>query len=210
MKPYYGLLAFLLFLSCHSTPSALPILGEKTPIQKMVGGKMVIDTLYKTIPQFRYLDQDSVYVSNLNTQGKIYVADFFFTSCPTICPIMQKNMARLAEAFKADSGIYFLSYSIDPKHDTPKRLKRYQTQLGVKNPHWYFLTGNSDSTYALAEKGYYVTAKSDTSAPGGFVHSGAFILVDKQGRIRGTYDGTVDDDINKLSQDLVILKNEKD
>jgi protein SCO1/2 len=205
------ILPFLfLFFSCNSTPTKLPILGDKTPIQKMVNGKMVVDTLYKTIPPFRYLDQDSIYFSNANTRGKIYVADFFFTSCPTICPIMQKNLSHLVDAFKADSGIYFLSYSIDPIHDTPKRLKRYSAQLGQSHAHWYFLTGNRDSTYSLAEKGYYVTAKSDTTAPGGFVHSGAFILVDKKGRIRGTYDGTVDEDVNHLNQDLITLKNEKD
>jgi len=203
-------LGLILILSCTSKPSRLPILGDKSPIEKMVKGKKVIDTLYKTIPHFHYLDQDSLSFDNSKTKGKIYIADFFFTSCPTICPIMQKNLNKLAEAFKSDSDIYFLSFSIDPAHDTPKRLKRYQSQLGVHNTHWFFLTGNRDSTYALAEKGYYVTAKSDTTAPGGFVHSGAFILIDKLGRIRGTYDGTLDEEVEKLSQDMAILKNEKE
>jgi len=195
-------------ISCHNREK-LPIYGERSPIQVMKDGKSQVDTQYFTIPNFRFLNQDSIWVSNQSLKGKIYIADFFFTSCPTICPIMQKNMAKIAETYTTDPGIYFTSFTIDPKHDNITRLKRYQNQLGTKNPHWSFLTGNRDSIYHLAENGFLVTAKTDSTAPGGYVHSGGLVLIDPFGRIRGVYDGTVDEDITRLTEDISILKNEK-
>jgi len=202
-----GILFF--FIACNSS-SPLPILGERSGAPRVVDGKTIIDTIYKTIPHFRYRNQDSLYVDNTNFNGKIYVADFFFTSCPTICPIMEANMLKLAGQFKDDKNIFFVSYTIDPKHDSPHRLKEYAKKLGAEGLNWQFLTGDRDSTFTLAEKGYYATAKSDTTAPGGFVHSGGFILIDKQRRIRGIYDGTLEEDVNKLGKDLVILEKEKE
>ncbi len=212
MRVIFKNLLFLGFISMFSScgpTGKLPIYGDRSPMTRIINGKTVIDTLYKTIPHFSYLDQDSNLIENKNLLGKIYVADFFFTSCPTICPIMQKNMVKLSNVYAQDEDIYFVSYSIDPTHDTVQKLKKYANQLGISGKHWYLLTGNRDSTYKLAEKGYFATAKSDSTAPGGIVHSGGLILVDKLQRIRGIYDGTLDDEVEKLKGDLKILKAEK-
>lgn len=195
--------------SCTNNTAHIPILGTRTAYTHEVKGKQVTDTLYHTIPAFKMLDQDSTLTDNSRFNGHIYVADFFFTSCPSICPIMQKNMLKLFKEFKDERDIAFLSYTIDPLHDTPAKLKKYSRQLGVDGKKWYFVTGNRDSTYVLAEKGYYATAKSDSTAPGGFVHSGGLILVDKERRIRGIYDGTQEEEVDKLSQDLKLLQAEE-
>ncbi len=202
-------LSLSIFSACSNRTAHIPILGTRTAITREVKGKKVTDTLYHTIPAFNMLGQDSVQISNATLNGKIYVADFFFTSCPSICPVMQKNMLKLYKQYKDERDFAFLSYSIDPLHDTPSKLKKYSIQLGADSKKWYFVTGNKDSTYALAEKGYYATAKADSTAPGGFVHSGGLILVDKERRIRGIYDGTQEDEVNKLSQDMKLLQVEE-
>lgn len=199
----------IIFSSCKSTPAAIPILGTRTPVIHTTNGKSRVDTIYHTIPAFRMLGQDSTWISNSTFNGKIYIADFFFTSCPSICPIMQKNMLKIYKEYKDSPDIAFLSYTIDPEHDSCSKLKRYSGQLGVDSKKWYFVTGSRDSTYLLAEKGYYATARADSTAPGGFVHSGGLILVDKSRRIRGIYDGTVEDDVQKLAADLKVLQAEK-
>lgn len=202
-------LSLSIFSACSNRTPHVPILGTRTAITREVKGKKVTDTLYHTIPAFNMLGQDSVPISNATLNGKIYVADFFFTSCPSICPVMQKNMLKLYKQYKDERDFAFLSYSIDPLHDTPSKLKKYSVQLGADSKKWYFVTGNKDSTYALAEKGYYATAKADSTAPGGFVHSGGLILVDKERRIRGIYDGTQEDEVDKLSQDMKLLQAEE-
>ncbi len=202
-------LSLSIFSACSNHTAHIPILGTRTAITREIKGKKVTDTLYHTIPPFNMLGQDSVKISNATLKGKIYVADFFFTSCPSICPVMQKNMLKLYKQYKDERDFAFLSYSIDPLHDTPSKLKKYSTQLGADSKKWYFVTGNKDSTYALAEKGYYATAKADSTAPGGFVHSGGLILVDKERRIRGIYDGTQEDEVDKLSQDMKLLQAEE-
>ena len=202
-------LSLSIFSACSNHTAHIPILGTRTAITREIKGKKVTDTLYHTIPPFNMLGQDSVKISNATLKGKIYVADFFFTSCPSICPVMQKNMLKLYKQYKDERDFAFLSYSIDPLHDTPSKLKKYSTQLGADSKKWYFVSGNKDSTYALAEKGYYATAKADSTAPGGFVHSGGLILVDKERRIRGIYDGTQEDEVDKLSQDMKLLQAEE-
>ena len=202
-------LSLSIFSACSNHTAHIPILGTRTAITREIKGKKVTDTLYHTIPAFNMLGQDSVKISNATLKGKIYVADFFFTSCPSICPVMQKNMLKLYKQYKDERDFAFLSYSIDPLHDTPSKLKKYSTQLGADSKKWYFVSGNKDSTYALAEKGYYATAKADSTAPGGFVHSGGLILVDKERRIRGIYDGTQEDEVDKLSQDMKLLQAEE-
>lgn len=207
LKFLFACLILFFLCSCNHYEK-LPIYGDRSPVMKTINGKTEVDTIFKTIPSFRYLNQNGSYFSNKNLVHKIYIADFFFISCPTICPIMQKNMSKLADQFKSDSDINFISFTIDPKHDSVARLKKYEKQIGATGKHWYFLNGNRDSTYQLAEKGFFATAKADSTAPGGFVHSGGLILVDKLGRIRGIYDGTLEDEMKKLSSDINILKEE--
>jgi protein SCO1/2 len=197
--------ALMVFSSCDSNNKSLPILGSREPIEKVVDGKTVVDTLYQTIPAFSFLNQDSVIINQDSLNNSIYVADFFFTSCPSICPIMSKNMLSVYEKYQGNPEVRFLSHSIDPKHDTIPVLKNYATKLGVKGTQWNFLLGNRDSIYLMARDGYMSYAKENANIPGGYEHSGYFILVDKEKRIRGAYDGTDKNQVEQLSKDMDVL-----
>lgn len=194
----------LLTASCQEKKS-LPFLGPKDT--RVVAGK--VDTIYHQIPSFRFLNQDSVWVSEKDMEGKIYIADFFFTSCPTICPKMKTQLLRIYERYAANDAIRILSHSIDPTYDTPNVLKQYAEHLQVKAPRWNMLTGDKAAIYKLGEKSYMVTAQEDKNEAGGFVHSGAFILVDKNRHVRGIYDGTQEAEVNHLIEDIEILLVEK-
>jgi len=166
------------------------------------------DTIYHTIQDFSLVNQDSSVVSNETFADKIYVADFFFTSCPTICPIMKSQMMRVYEQFQDNREFAILSHTIDSKHDTVELLKNYADNLGVSSSTWNFLTGDQDYIYDLAEGSYISIADEDKNAPGGFVHSGAFLLVDKKRRIRGVYDGTIKEEVDLLISDIDLLLKE--
>ena len=206
-----GLIAVIaLLVACNSsTHNTLPILGNRVAEEKMIDGKLVVDTIYQTIPTFSLLNQDSVMVNNETLKGKIYVADFFFTSCPTICPVMKKEMIRVYEKFKGNNQVVILSHTIDPDYDTLALLRDYANRLGSDGKQWMFLRGDRKLVYELAEKGYYASAVVDSTEPGGFIHSGGFILVDKQQRVRGIYDGTSANDVDKLMVDMDILLKEE-
>jgi len=202
------LLLLCTFTACRTNDQQkLPILGEKEAITKTVEGKTVIDTVYQTIPTFSFINQDSVTVTNKDFDGKIYVADFFFTSCPSICPIMSKNLLKVLKKYKGNPEVKILSHSIDTKYDTPWVLKRYATKLGVEGNQWEFVHGTNESIYGIADK-YMVYAKEDNNAPGGFEHQGWLILVDKEKRIRGAYDGTNDEQVAQLLEDMDVLLQE--
>lgn len=170
----------LIVLSCQQAPELL-IVGEAD----VVNGEKI----YPTTPDFAFVDQDSNLITNTTLTGKIYVTDFFFTSCPTICPKMSKQMLRMYKKYEKDDRVAFLSHSIDPKRDTVGRLKWYASKLGVSSSKWHFLTGDKTTIYDVAEK-YYSVRPSEDKDPGsgGFNHDAAFILVDKNRHIRGTFD----------------------
>lgn len=199
---------FIVLFSCNN-PQTLPILGNRQAVERVVDGKTIVDTIYATVPNFSFVNQDSLPCTQENLKGKIYVADFFFTTCPTICPIMKKQMLRVYEKVKGDETFMLISHTIDPEHDTVALLKDYSTRLGSDGKQWQFLTGNRDMIYEMAEKGYYATAMPDSTEPGGYVHSGGFILVDKQSRVRGIYNGTDEKEVDQLMLDLYVLKAEK-
>lgn len=204
----YIFLFAALIQACTNGPSTLPILGERQAVQKVVDGKTVVDTLYQTIPPFSYLNQDSVFISNKDFDGSIYVADFFFTSCNTICPIMHRNMLKVLEKYKGNEQVKFLSHTIDTKYDWPYRLKKYATKLGLSGKQWQFVHGSKDSIYTVAAKSYLVAAYEDKNEAQGLVHQGWFVLIDKEKRIRGAYDGTKSDQVEKLMADMDLLLQE--
>jgi protein SCO1/2 len=199
-------------LSCGSSAEqgkSLPILGRKQIIEKELNGVITADTLYHTIGDFRFVDQDSAEVTPVSFEGKVYVADFFFTSCPTICPIMKTQMLRVYEEFKDNPEVMIISHTIDPEYDTVPLLKDFAERIGVMdNKKWKFVTGDKDHIYEVGQTRYMVSATEDPSEPGGYVHSGAFILVDKQQRIRGIYDGTKPDQVDRLIRDIPKLLKE--
>lgn len=190
--------AILLVLGLASCQSALeneklPILGNKD----IVGG----DTIFHTAPDFTFVNQDSQLVTNATFAGKIYVTDFFFTSCPTICPKMKKQMLRLYERYQNDDRIMLLSHSIDTKRDTVGKLRSYAAGLGVSSEKWHFVTGDKDQIFEIADD-YFSIARDDPSAPGGFDHSGRFILVDKNRHIRSFCDGTDPQSVDQFMEDI--------
>jgi protein SCO1/2 len=183
----------------------------------------------RQIPDFSFTDQNGNILSAGDLKGKVIVLDFFFTTCPTICPIMSKNMAELANEFKGDE-VVFISISINPFYDTPERLLSYQNKYLADANSWFLLTGQREEIYTLAEKGFFMVAQENEAAPGGFEHSGLFALIDSEGYFRSSkddfgnpliyYRGTitremgVDSDgeteqISQLVSDIRSLLNEK-
>ena len=140
-------------------------------------------------------------------ENKIYVTDFFFTTCPTICPQMKAQMLRVYEAYEENNDIILLSHTIDPQHDTVGVLKDYSERLGISSDHWLMVTGEKNEIFDVAKK-YMVSAMEDENQPGGFVHSGAFVLIDKKKQIRGYYDGTKELETSELIDDIEVLLNE--
>jgi protein SCO1/2 len=183
-----------------SKEERLPIFGERE-----VNGA---DTIYHTIADFAFVDQDSARITNETFRDKIYVTDFFFTSCRTICPIMKTQMLRVYDSVKNEPDVLILSHTIDPEYDTVALLRDFADRLGVESSKWHFVTGDQEEIFKIAQTSYFSTALTDNTEPDGYVHSGAFLLIDKQRRIRGKYDGTKEDDVNRLLGDIRKLQHE--
>ncbi len=187
----------------------LPILGRSEIVETETESGTTYNTVYHTIADFAFVDQDSNMVTNETFANQVYVADFFFTSCPTICPVMKQQMLRVYEAYKDNPNVGILSHSIDPEYDTVALLHEFAERLGVRSDKWHFVTGEKEDIYEIGEKSYMVVANEDESAPGGFIHSGAFLLVDQKRRIRGVYDGTVPEQVDILINDIKRLTGAK-
>jgi protein SCO1/2 len=198
----------LLWNACkfNDNKKALPILGSRKTVTKVVNGQTVTDSVYQTIPPIKYINQYGDSISDKNLDGNIYVADFFFTTCPSICPIMQRNMLNVYNAFKDSTGFKIVSYTIDPQHDSVPVLKKYADKLGVSGNTWWLLQGRKDETYQIAKS--YLVSVQEKNPAGEYIHDGYFILIDKKKRIRGTYDGTNPDEVKKLIIDIKTLKAE--
>ena len=197
----FALVMLVVWMMGCTKKQPLPIFGER----RVQGG----DTVYHTIAPFQFVDQDSSVITNASFKGKIYVADFFFTSCRTICPIMKTQMVRVYEATSEMPDVLILSHTIDPEYDTVALLREFAKRLGVKSERWHFVTGVKDSIYKIAQTSYFATAMEDKSEPDGFIHSGAFLLIDRKGRIRGKYDGTKEEEVNRLIVDIKRLRSEE-
>ena len=194
-------LCLMMLVSCvQEEQGHLKIYGER-----VFNGS---DTIYHTIENFRFVNQDSAIVTNETFDEKIYVTDFFFTSCRTICPVMKTQMLRVYNEIRDDSEVMLLSHTIDPRHDTVALLRDFAERLGVSSSKWHFVTGDQDSIYDMAQKSYFVTALEDQAEPDGFIHSGAFMLIDKERRVRGAYDGTSEESVSRLLDDIERLKEE--
>lgn len=213
MIDQFKVLCFLLIVvilgACgQGKPDKLPVYGQKKIEERTEGGNIVYDTIPHTISDFSFIDQDSAVITNDSFKGKIYVSDFFFTSCPTICPAMKKQMLRVYNKFLENDKVDILSHTIDPAYDNVAVLKDYSERLGVESSKWHFVTGDEEEIFDIGEKSYMVTAGADPDAPGGYIHSGAFLLVDMDRRIRGVYDGTIADEVDVLINDIERLLKE--
>ncbi len=173
----------------------------------------------KKVPEFAFLNQDSIIISNEDFSKKVYVAEFFFTSCPSICPIMNKNMKRIENRFGNRQDFGIASFSIDPIKDTPSVLKAYAESYDVFSQNWHFLTGEKDKIYNLANEGFNIFASVNPRVAGGFEHQGYFALIDKNGFIRCRSDqfgnpivyymGVDEEDVEIQEVDLLIDDIEK-
>lgn len=184
------ILGLLIFLSScgNEIPPKLPILGNVDLSYKTVNGKVAIDTLYPKIPAFSFLNEDSIRATNTSFKNRIWIVEFFFATCPTICPIMNVQFNKLnKETRRFQHHLQFLSFSINPKNDQPSVLKKYKRDHGITVNNWSFLTGNEAETHRLGIANFLTFAGRDDEALGGFAHSGSFTLVDKAGHVRGVY-----------------------
>lgn len=188
--------------------TGLPYIGQHDVIYQATEEHDAGDTLFHKVPSFEYLTQDSTYLSSSDIHGKVWIAKFFFTHCPTICPPMTSAMKEVnGELSNYADKVVFLSFSIDPDRDSPKRLRTYINRHGIKAENWYFLTGNEAATHRLGVQGFQILAQADENAPGGFAHSPNFVLVDEQGHIRGVYDGLNVNSRQQLVKDAKKLLN---
>ncbi|MBN8824331.1 MULTISPECIES: SCO family protein [unclassified Spirosoma] len=193
---------------CSQTTEKLPYIGEPETVTNLVDGNEVTGRGYPVIPAFSFINQYGKTVTQQDFDGKIYVADFFFVTCPTICPIMKKNLLEVYKKYKDSPDVRILSHTIDPDHDTPVVLGEYVRELGITGTMWQFVTGDREKIYDIGENHYLVTAGKDAKAPGGYIHSGAFVLIDREKHIRGMYDGTTQEGTQKLIRDINVLRQE--
>lgn len=208
-----SLVLLLLLAACKTKTAdkglALPFINKPDFTPEWINAN---DPAYKnihTIPAFSFTDQDGKTITQKDVEGKIYVADFIFTRCGSICPVMTTNMATLQQHYKNDDEVLLLSHSVTPKMDSVAVLKRYAEAKGIISSKWHLLTGNEDQIYAIAKKqyfagdtiGYYQTGNE-------FLHTENFILVDKHRRIRGVYNGTLALEMERLIDDITTLKKE--
>ncbi|NQZ42996.1 MAG: SCO family protein [Flavobacteriaceae bacterium] len=184
----------------------LPIYQPNMVNQELVDSSLFDRKKYHTIADFALTNQNGRTITQADYSGKIYIADFFFTTCPSICPIMTKNMARIQGSILDDDEVLLLSHSVTPDIDSVAQLKRYALEKGVLDHKWNLVTGDKKQIYELARKSYLAVKTDGDGGPYDMIHTENFILVDKEKRIRGFYDGTRPEDIEKLMDDLHVLK----
>lgn len=195
-----------------NTNAPLPFFGEPDiQLKRLEDGTQIADTIKYTIPKFSFINQDNKEVSHRDYQNKIFVTDFFFTECPSICPVMSAQMARLQSLIKKDelnNDVMFLSFSVKPQHDTPDVLKAYGEGIAADFSNWNFLTGAASDIYDLAESGFMLSAFPSDTAEGGIFHTDKITLIDRQMHIRGYYDGTSTKSVDQLFTDIKDLIKE--
>ena len=198
---YLLLVLFLTLISCQTRPVApLPIIGNRD----IVNG----DTIYHTIKDFEFINQENEIITPETFKDKYYVVDFFFTFCPTICPIVKKQTLKIYNKFEDDPRLLLISHGLDTKRDNVPALKKYADALEVSAEKWHFVTGDKDLIYEMADN-YFIAAAENPEAPGGFDHSGKLILVDKNRHIRSFCEGTDAKDVDRFIIDIQNLMNEK-
>jgi protein SCO1 len=198
----YTALIISILSGCGSEPKRhLPIVGERDVNAQG-------DTIYPAVPDFSFTDQDNQVVNNATFAGKVYVVDFFFIHCPTICPKVKAQAKRVYDKYLNDPRVLMLSHSIDTKNDTIAALKKYADKLGIQTNKWHLVTGDHDGIYEIADN-YYSIAIVNPDAPGGFDHSGRLILVDSKRHVRSFCDGTQPEEVTRFMKDIDVLLDEE-
>lgn len=199
MRLRFLLIAAVIFLLSCENNEKLPYLGNS----KIVDGEKV----YHTIPSFSFVNQNGETITEENYKNKVYLADFFFTTCPTICPTVMSQMVRIYDKYENNPEVMLLSFSLDPKRDTIGALKAYAENLEVSAPKWNMVTGEKAKIHDIVDD-YMNIVIDDPSAPGGINHSGKIILIDKDNHIRSFADGTDKSEVDRLLKDIDILLKE--
>lgn len=188
----------------------LPIVGNhRLDTVTLRDGAVRIDTLFHKISPFRFINQDGQEVTEAVVKNKVYVCDYFFTTCQSICPIMSKQLDRVYDHWKDNSEVMILSHTVDPETDTPAVLKAYSEKFKADNSRWIFLTGDKEALYTQARRDYLLDAAESFGGAEDFIHTQNFALIDQQGRIRGFYDGTDNKEVDQLIKDISFLLMEK-
>lgn len=195
---------------------------QNTLLNKSDLSYLEINDQPKKVPEFSFTNQDGKTITNKDYLGKVYVVEFFFTTCPTICPIMNRNLVEVQNQFQGFDNFGVASFTITPDIDTPEVLKAYAEKYGIKNPNWHLMTGDETEIYKLANEGFNLYTAKDESVEGGFEHSGNFALIDKEGFIRSRkdnfgnplifYNGLIPEgvgvDEDGIPQEITILKED--
>ena len=197
-----------LFYGALKPKKVLPIYQPSMVNYELVDSTLQHVKKYHKIAPFSFENQNGKTITQDDYEGKIYIADFFFTTCPTICPKMTANMGSIQEEILNDSTVMLLSFSVTPKIDSVPQLKKYAIEKGVNDEKWNLLTGNKKEIYAMARKSYLVVKEDGDGGPYDMIHTENFILVDPKKRIRGFYDGTDTLAMSELLLDLEILQDE--
>ncbi len=203
-------ICFILFFSCKENNQKLPYYNtpDFTP-HFLKNQKEINSKITHKIANFSFQNQNGSIITNKDIEGKIHVANFIFTTCGSICPYMTKQLMKADTVFKNDGEVVFLSYSVMPWVDSPDVLKKYKHEKRIQKPNWHFLTGDKAKIYELARKSYF--AEEDlgfTKDSTDFLHTEHFLLVDKNKRIRGIYNGTLELEVEQMIKDIKILKKE--
>jgi protein SCO1/2 len=210
----YILLALITIFACKTETkvnkeTTLPFFNSAEFTPEWISETSEKYTEIHTIPAFKFINQQGEFVTNKTYEGKIYVADFFFTSCPGICPRLAKNMGKLQEAFKDDNDVMLLSHSVTPVKDSVPVLKEYGLENNVNPNKWNLVTGDKKEIYDIARRAYF--ADEDfvkTQDEDAFIHTENFVLIDKKGRVRGVYNGTLAVETERILRHIKLLKNE--
>lgn len=167
------------------------------------------DTVYHSVPEFGFLNQDRKFITQKDFENKIYISNFFFTSCPSICPKMMTELKRFRKITDEKGwDILMISHTVDPKRDSVETLKRYAEKNAIATEKWHLVTGDKEVIYDLGMEGYFLSAGEDAGADGGFLHSEIVVLVDKEKHIRGLYTGTETKEIDRMIADIELLLKE--
>jgi protein SCO1/2 len=185
----------------------LPVYQPSMVNPELVDSTLVYVKKYHSIADFKLINQNGDTISQADYADKIYIADFFFTTCPTICPVMTANMADIQQIIKGDDEVMLLSHSVTPEIDSVPQLKKYALEKGVIDAKWNLVTGDKKQIYELARKSYLAVLTDGDGGPYDMIHTENFILVDKERRIRGFYDGTSSEEVAQLLEDLKVLKS---
>ena len=197
----------ILFYNALKPEERLPIYQPNMVSATLVDSSMQYVRKYHSIADFKLVNQNGDTITQNTYANKIYVADFFFTTCPSICPVMTANLADVQDEFKDDNEVLLLSHSVTPEIDSVAQLKKYAIEKGVIDQKWNLVTGDKKQIYELARKSYLAVMDDGDGGAYDMIHTENFMLIDKERRIRGYYDGTNKEEVEKLIRDIEILKS---